>query len=129
MVFERHEGHCYMCNDELRFENRLPNQPKSWNVEHVIAKKNGEQFDNIENALAACWECNNRKRASSLSDCVRKGLPVKLGLTEGSVEGIPLAPATVHEIKEARELMGGWADGTGNRGNSVADFCAGYLLF
>jgi len=61
LILEREEHHCFYCLRALTTE--------SYVIEHVVSRPTGN--NGYRNVVAACRECNNRKKDSAAEDYVR----------------------------------------------------------
>lgn len=67
LAFHAQQGRCYYCSrsmwlhspDELGLRKRS-SLPRQCTAEHLIARQDGGK-DAIENVVAACWLCNQRR--------------------------------------------------------------------
>jgi 5-methylcytosine-specific restriction endonuclease McrA len=73
-VFDKTQGHCHFCVDELLFDNygpkRKPYPPGAWELDHVIQRKKGG-VSTSDNYLPACKQCNHLRWHRSGSDLRR----------------------------------------------------------
>jgi 5-methylcytosine-specific restriction endonuclease McrA len=59
-IFEKTDGHCHFCGDEIRFGERGGRSIRRkgpWEVDHVIQRAKGG-LGGVENCLPASTPCN-----------------------------------------------------------------------
>lgn len=99
LLFERCQGRCYLCGDEVSWKE------DSWEADHVLPFSKAPEYDRLDNMMVAHRTCNRRKSNKSVTQLVREGwhrLDVQL------IEHVcksALTPAAAAKLRHACKLL------------------------
>ncbi len=101
-IFDKTEGHCHFCGDEVAFEKRgwvADDLTGYWEVDHVIQRSKGGR-NAVDNYLPACTRCNRlrwHRKGEEVRELLLLGLIARDEITKSTIVGKRL-----DELREKR---------------------------